>query len=429
VNQQEMMELKVRVSGAFRAGTPIDRQPLFAGRLDQLNDVLNAALQPGRTVILFGERGVGKTSIARAVPEIIRTSKGYGRFNCGTINCEETDNFDSLWRKIFRELTLITEPTELGLKGQALQGQALQSDVPLESRVPNRELNGDDVRHLLGKISDHSLIIVDDLEKLTDRSARALLADTIKNLSDHPSNLALILVGVADSVEKLIPDHHSIERALLQVPVPRMSMSELIQIINTGLHAANLTAVDSVIARIARLAHGLPHYAHSIGLYSAFKAIESGRTTVTAQDVLEATKTTVQKSHAIQSDYNKATGAPRKQNLFAKVLRACALAEEDEFGYFPAAAVSLPMGRIMGRQYYVPNFSRHLFDLCEQERGPVLEKIGAPRRIRFRFANPMMQPFVLIHDYSQGNLTHEFLDEIRDGRGYGEINLPGGIKQ
>jgi Cdc6-like AAA superfamily ATPase len=422
--QQEMMGLKVRVSSVFRAGTPIDRQPLFAGRLDQLNDVLNAALQPGRTVILFGERGVGKTSIARVVLEIISTSKAYGRFNCGTINCEETDNFDSLWRKIFRELTLITESTVLGFKGQALQ-----SDVPFESWVPNRELNSDDVRQTLGKISDHSLIIVDDFEKLTDRWARALLADTIKNLSEHPVNLALILVGVAHSIEELIPDHHSIERALLQVRVPRMSMSELIQIINTGLHAANLTAVDCVIVRIARLAHGLPHYAHSIGLYSAFKAIESGRKVVTAQDVLEATKTTVQKSHAIQSDYNKATRGPRKQNLFAKVLRACALAEVDEFGYFPAAAVSLPMGRIMGRHYYVPNFSRHLFDLCEQERGPVLEKIGAPRRIRFRFANPMMQPFVLIHDYSQGNLTHEFLDEIRDRRGCGEIDLLGGVKQ
>jgi len=98
---------------------------------------------------------------------------------------------------------------------------------------------------------------------------------------------------------------------------------------------------------------------------------------------------------------------------FAKVLRACALAEADELGYFPAAAVSEPMGKIMGRRYYVPNFSRHLFDLCESKRGAVLKKIGEPRRIRFRFADPMMQPFVIIHDYSNGNLTNALLKESK----------------
>src|SRR5712692_1801207 len=305
------MGMKVLVSSVFRPGTPIDKQQLFAGRLDQVNDVLNAALQPGRHVIMFGERGVGKTSLARVISEIIRVSKGYRLLNCGTINCEKADDFNSLWRKIFRELSFIRESSEVGFKGQALQ-----SDVPLESMLPNRELNSDDIRYVLEKIKDHTLIIIDELDRLTDRAARSQLADTIKNLSDHSVNSTLILVGVADSVEELISEHHSIERALVQVPMPRMSMVELIQIINTGLAAGNMTADDSVTAWIARLAQGLPHYAHSLGLYSSFKAIESDRTNVTADDVLAATKTTVQKSHTIHSDYNKATSSPQKQNLF-----------------------------------------------------------------------------------------------------------------
>jgi len=402
------MAKKVLVSSVFRPGTPIDRQQLFAGRLDQVNDVLNAALQPGRHVIMFGERGVGKTSLARVISEIIRASKGYRLLNCGTINCEKTDNFNTLWRKIFRELSFARESNEVGFKGQAQQ-----ADVLLETTLPNRELNSDDIRYVLAKIKEHTLIIIDELDRLTDRSARTQLADTIKNLSDHSVNSTLILVGVADSVEELISEHHSIERALVQVPMPRMSMKELTQIINTGLEAGSMTAEGSVTAWIARLAQGLPHYAHSLGLYSAFKAIESNRTNVTPDDVLDATKTTVQNSHAIHSDYNKATSSPQKQNLFAKVLRACALAEVNELGYFPAAAVSLPMGRIMGRKYYVPNFSRHLFDLCELKRGPVLKRVGEPRRIRFRFADPMMQPFVIIHDYSNGNLTNALLEESK----------------
>ncbi len=114
---QEKMGMKVLVSSVFRPGTPIDRQQLFAGRLDQVNDVLNAVLQPGRHVIMFGERGVGKTSLARVISEIIKVSKGYRLLNCGTINCEKTDDFNSLWRKIFRELSFGRELTELLFKG------------------------------------------------------------------------------------------------------------------------------------------------------------------------------------------------------------------------------------------------------------------------------------------------------------------------
>lgn len=401
---QEMMSFKVAVSSVFRPGTPIDRQKLFAGRLDQVNDVLNAALQPGRHVIMFGERGVGKTSLARVISEIIKQSQGYRLLNCGTINCEKTDNFNTLWRKIFRELSIAMETSEAGFKGQPLQ-----SEMCLDSLLPSRELNGDDVRYMLGRIKDHTLIIIDELDRLTDSQARLQLADTIKNLSDHAVNSTLILVGVADSVEDLMAEHHSIHRALVQVPMPRMSIGELVQIIDTGLSGAAMTAEEGVSEWIARLSQGLPHYTHSLGLYSSFKAIERGQTHVTADDVLEATRTTVVKSHTIHNDYNKATSSPQKQNLFAQVLRACALAEADELGYFSAASVSDPMSKIMGRKYYVPNFSRHLFDLCEPKRGPVLKKFGEPRRIRFRFADPMMQPFVIIHDYSDGNLTNEFL--------------------
>jgi hypothetical protein len=255
--------------------------------------------------------------------------------------------------------------------------------------------------------------LIDDLERLTELPAREKLAATIKDLSDHSVNSTLILVGTANSIEQLLPEYHSIERTLVQVPVPRMSMWELIQITCTGLEAGTMTAEDSVTERIAGLSHGFPHFAHCLGLYSAFNAIESGRTNVMNDDVLEATKTAVQKSHSLYSDYRKATISPRTQNIFAKVLRACALAEVDELGYFPAAAVCLPMCRIMGRKYYIPNFSKHLFDFCEPSRGPVLKRIGKPRRIRFRFANPMMQPFVIIHDYSNGNLTNEFFEETK----------------
>jgi hypothetical protein len=54
------------------------------------------------------------------------------------------------------------------------------------------------------------------------------------------------------------------------------------------------------------------------------------------------------------------------------------------------------MSRIMGRRYEIAAFSRHLADFCDKDRGSVLERTGIPRRYRFRFRNPLLQPFVIM---------------------------------
>jgi energy-coupling factor transporter ATP-binding protein EcfA2 len=365
--------------------------------------------------MMFGERGVGKTSLAKVISEIIKANNGYQLLNCGTINCDSADDFNSLWRKIFREISFAMDSRRPGFNPKPEQ------PASVESLLPGRKINSDDVRYLLKQVGEHTLIIIDELDRLTDPQSKSQLADTIKNLSDHASNTTLMLVGVADSVDELVAEHHSIERALVQVPIPRMSMNELTEIIDNGLSAAKMGAEPKVSHWIGWLSQGLPHYTHSLGLYSAFKAIEDDRTEVSADDVLHATRMTVEKSHTIQNIYNRATSSPQRQNLFARVLRACALAQTDELGFFTAAAVSIPMTQIMGKTYYVPNFSRHLLKLCEPKRGPILKKIGEPRRIRFRFADPMMQPFVIIHDYSNGSLTNELLRQSR-GRTKGSLD-------
>src|SRR5438876_9534782 len=108
MEQQEKMKLVVQVSQVFRPGTPIDKYDLFAGRIEQVKDVVNATIQPGRHVIIFGERGVGKTSLAKVISEIL-SQAGVRVLDSGPIDCDGTDDFSTLWHKIFRELSLIID--------------------------------------------------------------------------------------------------------------------------------------------------------------------------------------------------------------------------------------------------------------------------------------------------------------------------------
>lgn len=103
-----------------------------------------------------------------------------------------------------------------------------------------------------------------------------------------------------------------------------------------------------------------------------------------------------QAQQTTHSTYHRAIMSPRKDNIFAQVLLACALTKTDSLGYFAAADVRVPLTKIMGKPYEVPGFSRHLNDFCEPERGPILHKIGKIRRYRFRFINPLLQPFVIM---------------------------------
>jgi Cdc6-like AAA superfamily ATPase len=377
---------KLRV--VFRPGAPIDKYELFAGRQEQVQEVYNTVVQQGRHVILFGERGVGKTSLAQVLCEILGNSNIHV-LDSGTINCDGTDDFSSLWHKAFREMSLAIAHQKAGYI------QQLSLRTSLDEMLPD-EVSPDDIRYALSSLPQPSLIILDEVDRLRNDDVKTLLADTIKNLSDHRTDTTLVLVGVADNVDELISEHRSISRALVQIRIPRMTKNELREIIDSGLEAAEMTIDKGAEEAIIHLSQGLPFYTHHFGLYSALKALDRNRTKIEAQDVMDSIFQIIDKAHNIRSTYHKATRSTKNNSLFAEVLLACALARTDDLGYFTAGDVSQPLSHIMKKKYETPNYTRHLKDFCEERRGPVLQKTGEAWRLLYRFVDPLMQPYVIL---------------------------------
>lgn len=392
-NQKEILDRIRMLSAAFSPSAPIDQSTLFSGRIGQLTDVWNAINQKGQHAILFGERGVGKTSLARVL------SRGFvmdGRpLPSAAINCDPTMTFSSVWKKLLREIPITMEKQGVGFTGQP---QFEQNS--LAQYLPD-EVSPDDVRHLLSRMGK-MLLIIDELDRIEDKSVTALLADTIKTLSDHAVEATLVLVGVADSVDTLIEEHQSVERALVQIRMPRMSRNELFQIIDKGLSQANMTSDTDARLKIAVLSQGLPHYTHLLAQNAGQRAATTGRTVVKIEDVRTAIDSALAKAQqSTINAYHKATNSPR-ENLYPQVLLACAMAPQDNLGYFAAVDVRQPLCKIMDRTYDIPAFSQHLNKFCEQERGPVLQRTGTARRYRFRFVNPLLQPYVLMDGIKKG---------------------------
>lgn len=93
---------------------------------------------------------------------------------------------------------------------------------------------------------------------------------------------------MADSVDELIEEHMSIERSLVQIHMPRMSVGELTEILHKNLGLVEMMIDDHASERIARLSHGLPQYAHLLGLHAAESTTRDGRELVTSEDVSSA---------------------------------------------------------------------------------------------------------------------------------------------
>ena len=375
------------VSHAFTPAAPVDDTSLFADRPRQVMRCLDALFQRGLHIALYGERGVGKTSLANVLPKLIRGSQ-LPTLDALRVDCNTNDDYRSIWRKVLREL------------GQPLQDEA------------DTSLDPEDVRYRLQRLDRQTLVVLDELDRVEDDEALSLLADTIKTLSDHSVSVTLMLVGVATSVDHLIGEHESIIRSLAQVHMPRMSNEELGAILNKGFTMIGLEIDEAAKTRIIREAEGLPHFVHLLGLHAGQHAVVDDRSAVTPSDVQRAIEQAVD-SHSMLSEYQRATQSPQPGHLFEEVLLACAFAARNELGYFRAGDVREPLSAIVGKEMGIPSFQRHLNELSGINRGGVLEKAGPPRHYVYRFRNPLLQPFVKMRGTAKGLLTEDLKERLQ----------------
>ena len=394
----------IKLGNVFTPATPIHHADLFAGRSSLMLRIADAVNQPGMHCILFGERGVGKTSLANILPGVIGSSIGHGEMATASINCDTSDTYATLVRKLMQEILTVQELPRLGFRNLSDY-----FETPIADRLPEQP-TPNDLRLLMQSIPANWLLIVDEFDRLVDEESIRLTTDTIKILSDYSVPATIVLVGVADSVDALLREHQSVERCLTQVHMPRMNLEELRTIIDNGLRQVDMDIEPAVAWQVPTVSQGYPHYTHLLILHAARSAVANGRSTVNGDDINTAISESITLSeHSIRTGYSTAVYSANKSALFEPVLLACALAPTDDLNYFNARSVTAPLSHIMGRKMDVPAFAKHLDRFCQSTRGPVLHRSGQSRRYRYRFAIPLMRPFVLLQGIADGRIT---IDDI-----------------
>lgn len=276
IGQREPQQLFLpeEVREAFSPAAPITRRDCLAGRTEQLVQILDVVAQRGQHAVVYGERGVGKTSLAAVATNGLLDRRTIAL----RVNCDGSDNFESIWRKVLGEAQLARPlPPVVGIRESLGEATASAGSLLAVTRV-----TVDVVRQALQLLSRPApmVIVLDEFDRLEDVRTKTLFADTIKALSDHIVPVTVVVVGVAESPATLLGEHRSIERGLKGIHVPRMPAADLAAIVRFSFSKLEMTIADDAVARIAELSEGFPYYAHSLGLLASREAIRAGQSTV-----------------------------------------------------------------------------------------------------------------------------------------------------
>lgn len=386
------------LSKVFTPHRPIDLPEFLSGRVSLLYRAMDAVNTEGLHVILFGDRGTGKTSIAKILGIMVQEPGRQEGRRVLTAACNSSDDFTSIWRRVFQEVLLA--PRQMGFAPDSAQ-IAVHRMGDFDGTDPN------DVRLMVQGFPNPSVIVIDEFDRVPmDNDARRLMADTIKLFSDTGVSSTIILVGVADSIGELIAEHQSISRNVAQIAVEPMSTTELADIVRKGYDHVGLGYADSLPREIAELSQGYPHYTHLLALWAGRRAIGASHDGVTHADIEEAIPDALENATGgVQQEYESAVASSQPDALFEKVLFACALAKKDSLGKFSATDVRAPLRKIMDRDILAGAYQSHLAKFCESERGPILKKSGKRRSYRWRFVNPQVIPYILLRGKQAGLIS------------------------
>lgn len=391
---------RFEVAELFTPSAPITTAELFAGRREQISKLVDVIGERGRHAIIYGEPGVGKTSIAQILKMIIpvRTSKvRYIRKAAFS-----SDTFSSIWLDVFREMKFVID-----VDGEKEERKV--SELYIEGVTPS-----DVVRELsLFSENDVPIIVIDEFNLVRDTDAPRLMAETIKALSDSGVKATVVIVGISDSVAGLIEGHQSITRCTEEILMPRMHKEEMRDVLEGRVRRLGMEIEGNAKWKAINLTKGLPAFAHGFGKEAALAAIAKKRLRIVEADIDSAIEAILNSNqNSLKQDYELATHSNQARARYRQILMACAMAQSDEIGYFTPKQVEGPLSSILGRETTVEYFNTNLKEFTEEKRGKVLHRQGSTRIYRYRFRNPAMQPYVIMKGVKDGFLGDDAMSTL-----------------
>lgn len=254
----------------FTPSKEIDTPERLLGRRNSLRDIGRAFNSRGRHAFIYGDRGVGKTSLAVTAASIEASSSGLPIY----VACGKTSSFSDVFQAIgngvievekrFRENKLAG-----GLKF-GIEGMSVAANLSKESatNVPSPKTVQDAIdilKFVSAKGMGRKVVIVDELDRIASEHDRALFAEVIKNGSAVGDDVKIIYCGIGQSVDELLGAHLSVGRYFEPVEVEKLSHDILWRIVSGVAEELEISIPQEFLTRIGVISDGFPHFVHLMG--------------------------------------------------------------------------------------------------------------------------------------------------------------------
>jgi Cdc6-like AAA superfamily ATPase len=253
----------------FTPGRAISSKEFLRGRDAKLIQIDRAFNSDGKHIFIHGDRGVGKTSLARTAAfqhsSAARDPK--------TIECER----GSTAYQMLRDIAMCCVPGKEALSRSTVR-KSLKAGIPMLSAELVQEVNSGQIPEIksmnealaviayLTSISpSRPIIIIDEFDVIHDETTRHTFASFLKHVSDQEIDLRFIICGIGDSLDEMIGSHLSTGRYLMPIELERLSHDARWEILQSTADELDVAIDENARIRIGQISDGYPYYIHLIG--------------------------------------------------------------------------------------------------------------------------------------------------------------------
>lgn len=267
------------VRKAFRPSQPVQSFDLFSGRTQLLKRIIRAIQDQNMHLVVYGDRGIGKTSLLH----IVRELAGNANYVVTYTSCGEDTDFHETMRTILARIPRLYDANIDPMAGEVERGGSLADCLPAGP------LNVGQISDVMANVEGtRVLILLDEFDRTRSDKFRNSIAELIKNLSDRSIRCQLLIAGVASNLTDLVTHVPSIRRNIIGIAVPNMTDAEVRQMLQRGFDAGELTTEDAAMDALLNASGGLPYLTALLGQHTAMACAEDGQSVVTTEHVRTA---------------------------------------------------------------------------------------------------------------------------------------------
>ena len=243
--------MRMRVRNAFTPSQPIVDGKMFAGRQDLLSHLIGSIEDQRLHLVLYGERGIGKTSLLHVLAEAARDA----RYIVVYSSCGSASSFQETFGAAAAEMPLLFH-SGFGPTTEEAEAGSSMADLLPDNFTPRQFAD------LCAKLTGtRVLIFLDEFDRCESSDFRRDVAELMKFLSDRSVRVQLVIGGVAADLAELVEHIPSIRRNILAVRVPQMSDDEVRQMVARGERVSGITYDAAAQDLVVRIARGWPYIA------------------------------------------------------------------------------------------------------------------------------------------------------------------------